>query len=136
MMDVILPDDLWYRQCAQNHPVVYIILHRLQTSLEWSIDADLTRYWTWNTKAIFAFVQAEYISETNKLNQVSLHDTIILRKKDAKLKKKNMRQEYEFVDQGQHLRGKALNMTLTWEIMPRVGASCGLANPTATLAAN
>lgn len=66
-------------------------------------------------------MQAEYESDLNKLNQVSLHDVIITKGKDAKLKPK-MRQEYDFIDQGSHLRGMPINMTLTWCIMPKVGA--------------
>ena len=73
-----------------------------------------------NTKTIFAFVQAEYESQLNKLNQVSLHDVIITKSKDTKLQRK-MRQEYDFIDQGSHLRGVPMNMTLTWCIMPKVG---------------
>lgn len=88
--------------------------------LEWTLDADLSSYWTWNTKTIFAYVQAEYETALNKLNQVSLHDIIITKGKDANLQRK-MRQEYDFIDQGSHLRGTAINMTLTWCIMPRVG---------------
>ena len=110
----------------------------MQVSLSWTIDADLSSYWTWNTKTIFAFVQVEYESELNQLNQVSLHDVIITKEKDTKLKRK-MRQEYDFIDQGSHLRGMPLNMTLTWCIMPKVGGipsstSHTVGSPSATLA--
>lgn len=40
--------------------------------------------------------------------------------KDAKIKKK-LRQEYVFADQGRNLRGTGYNLTLVWNVMPRVG---------------
>lgn len=40
---------------------------------------------------------------------------------DAVFKKK-IRQEYVFDDQGKNLRGKEINLTLVWDVIPRVGA--------------
>jgi hypothetical protein len=34
---------------------------------------------------------------------------------------RNLRQKYPFVDQGKNLRGRALNLTLVWNVMPKVG---------------
>ena len=39
---------------------------------------------------------------------------------DAKLKKRIM-QKYIFDDQGKHLRSKMFNLTVEWNIMPKVG---------------
>lgn len=39
---------------------------------------------------------------------------------DAKIKKK-FRQKYKFDDQGRNLRNREFNLTVVWNIMPRVG---------------
>lgn len=112
---------------------VYIVLGErhvegvvgLQASLDWRMDFDLSQYWNWNTKIIFAYVQAEYESKLNGINQASLFDVIITKKRRTKFKGR-AKQEYEFMDQGKHMRGMQFNMTLTWCIMPRVGTLTGL----------
>jgi hypothetical protein len=71
---------------------------------------------------MFVYLQAEYVTGRNQLNQVSLLDNIILSKKRATLKW-DVKQEYPFVDQGAYLRGRPVNLTLTWSIMPKVGAA-------------
>lgn len=92
----------------------------MQALLELRLDADLSPYWNWNTKIIFAYVQAEYESKLNRVNQASLFDVIITKQSKAKIKGK-AKQKYEFIDQGNHMRGMPFNMTMTWCIMPRVG---------------
>ena len=85
------------------------------------LKADLSPYWTWNTKQIFVFLQAEYTTKMNKVNQVSLWDEIILSKAKAKATGSKFKQEYHFNDQGNNLRGRDLNLTLAWNVVPRVG---------------
>lgn len=85
-----------------------------------SLDMDLSSSFSWNTKQLFVFIQAEYQTELNHLNQVILWDSIISKKEDAKLKKRIM-QKYIFDDQGNHLRSKMFNLTVEWNIMPKVG---------------
>lgn len=98
----------------------------LQAFLEWRLDSDISQYWNWNTKIIFQYVQAEYVTELNHVNQASLFDDIITKKSRTKFGGRP-KQEYRFMDQGNHMRGMSFNMTLTWCIMPRVGAlSTGL----------
>lgn len=88
--------------------------------LQLYIDIDLTSTFSWNTKQVFLFIQAEYQTEKNKLNQVVLWDAIIRKKEDAKIKKK-FRQKYVFDDQGRNLRNREFNLTVVWNIMPKVG---------------
>lgn len=92
-----------------------------QAYLSIKVDADLRSVFSWNTKQVFAFIQAEYETEKNKLNQVVLWDTIIEKQEDAHIIAKSLKQEYQFVDQGKNLRGKPLNITMVWNVMPRVG---------------
>eukprot|EP00803_Ostreobium_quekettii_P001857 evm.model.scf_2975.1 EVM.evm.TU.scf_2975.1 scf_2975:2677-5001(-) len=85
------------------------------------LDADLKSAFSWNTKQVFLFVLAEYQTETNQLNQVVLWDAIIQQQKDAKIRKKKLRQKYTFDDQGRNLRDRAFNLTVAWNVMPKVG---------------
>lgn len=86
-----------------------------------SLKADLRPYWTWNTKMIFVYVQAEYETTKHHINQVSVWDEIITTKKAARLSKR-ISQEYFLVARGQSFRNADINMTVTWNIIPKIGA--------------
>ena len=99
-------------------------------------------------KQIFVFVRAEYLSDKGKLNQVVLWDSIIQQKvkcpawpvgtmhdvgqgkyhpmhsaqEKARIKLKKHKSKYAFIDIGRNLRDKDVNLTLVWDIMPRIGA--------------
>ncbi|CAI9284481.1 hypothetical protein Lser_V15G22326 [Lactuca serriola] len=85
-----------------------------------SISADLQSLFTWNTKQVFVFLAAEYGTPKNAMNQVSLWDGIIQLKEDAKFSTK-VKNKYRFIDQGSNLRGRDINLTLHWHIMPKTG---------------
>eukprot|EP00210_Caulerpa_lentillifera_P009263 g8828.t1 len=91
-----------------------------QTKLSMLLDMDLTSVFSWNTKQLFVFVQAEYETKPNQLNQVVLWDKIIVDKRKAKIKSK-LRQKYQFDDDGNHLRDLNFNLTVAWNVMPKVG---------------
>ncbi|EFJ11713.1 hypothetical protein SELMODRAFT_182919 [Selaginella moellendorffii] len=107
----ILSVDAFGRNPGGNDEVV-LTLH---------ISADLQSVFTWNTKQLFVFLAAEYESSKNVLNQISIWDSIIQSKEDAKIHRRT-RNKYSFVDQGSNLRGKDFNLTLHWNIMPVTGA--------------
>lgn len=92
-----------------------------QAMLSISLKADLSSAFSWNTKQLFVFLQAEYETDENDVNQISLWDTIIERKEDAVINLKALRQEYAMIDQGKNFRGMPFNLTLTWDVMPKVG---------------
>ncbi|KAK3240214.1 hypothetical protein CYMTET_49935 [Cymbomonas tetramitiformis] len=89
--------------------------------LAFEINADLRTLFSWNTKQLFVFLAAEYSTPQNQLNQVSLWDRIIEHEDDAVLKLPYVRNKYKLIDQGRNLRGKAVNLTLSWNIMPVSG---------------
>ena len=93
----------------------------MQAFLQGGVQADLRPFWTWNTKQMFVFIQVEYVSERNRLNQVSLMDNIIRSREGVNISW-NIRQEYPWIDQGNFLRGRKVNLTLVWDVMPKVGA--------------
>jgi signal peptidase complex subunit 3 len=91
-----------------------------EISLTLNITANLETLFTWNTKQVFVFLAAEYETPKNSLNQVSLWDGIIQAKEGAKfsIQTKN---KYRFIDQGSNLKGRDLNMTMHWHVMPKTG---------------
>eukprot|EP00878_Enallax_costatus_P005809 GHUV01006094.1.p1 GENE.GHUV01006094.1~~GHUV01006094.1.p1 ORF type:complete len:170 (+),score=10.67 GHUV01006094.1:465-974(+) len=92
-----------------------------QAAIAMRLNADLRSAFSWNTKQLFVFVQAEYQTPENKVNQVVLWDRIIERKEDAHIKIRNLKQKYAFIDQGRNFRGMPLNLTVAWNVMPKVG---------------
>mmetsp|Transcript_12053 Transcript_12053/g.38183 ORF Transcript_12053/g.38183 Transcript_12053/m.38183 type:complete len:182 (+) Transcript_12053:295-840(+) len=92
-----------------------------EAHLALSLDADLRPLFSWNTKQLFVFVQAEYTTQKNVLNQVSLWDRIIEEPEDAVLHMPYMRNKYKLVDQGHNLRGRMVNLTFVWNVMPISG---------------
>jgi len=91
-----------------------------EVSLTLNISADLQSLFTWNTKQVFIFVAAEYESQKNALNQVSLWDAIIPSKEQAVFWI-HTANKYSFVDQGSNLRGQEFNLTMHWHVMPKTG---------------
>lgn len=86
-----------------------------------SINADLSPLFSWNTKQVFVYVSAEYMSTTNQLNQVSLWDRIIQHGENPMIQLPYVRSKYKLVDQGHTLRGSAINLTLQWNTVPFSG---------------
>mmetsp|Transcript_11703 Transcript_11703/g.25107 ORF Transcript_11703/g.25107 Transcript_11703/m.25107 type:complete len:170 (+) Transcript_11703:132-641(+) len=95
--------------------------NRDQAVLTFNLNADLRGVFSWNTKQLFVYVQAEYWSDDSQLNQIVLWDTIIEQKEKAIIKLRNHKTKYAFLDDGMGLRGKQFNLTLVWNVMPRVG---------------
>lgn len=89
--------------------------------LSLNIKADLRSVFTWNTKQLFVFICAEYSTPKNSFNQVSLWDTIIVRKEDAVIDLTDEHIEYGLIDQGNHLKGRPFNLTMFWSKMPIAG---------------
>ncbi|KAJ3700781.1 hypothetical protein LUZ61_004486 [Rhynchospora tenuis] len=85
-----------------------------------SISMDLESFFTWNTKQVFVFIAAEYETEKNSLNQVSLWDHIVHEKERASFQVKAPA-KYPLIDQGFHLRGRKIGLVLHWHIMPICG---------------
>lgn len=63
-----------------------------------------------------------HLSHQNKVNQVVLWDRIVRNKEDAVFNINNLKTKYALLDRGQGLRGRPLTLTLTWNVMPKVGA--------------
>jgi len=99
-----------------------------RVSLLLNIKADLESVFTWNTKQLFVFVAAEYWSPEEGFNQISLWDTIIEKKENAKIsqqvrsKLSRTRVGYfTYPFQGKDLHGRDFNLTMYWNVMPVTG---------------
>ncbi|KXZ50940.1 hypothetical protein GPECTOR_14g187 [Gonium pectorale] len=85
------------------------------------LNADLRSVFSWNTKQLFVYVQAEYETDENRVNEVVLWDHIVQQKDKAHLRLSGHKTKYAFIDAGRNLRGRTVNLTLVWCVMPRVG---------------
>ncbi|XP_078428497.1 signal peptidase complex subunit 3A-like [Wolffia australiana] len=109
-----------------NVEVVKVIRFRRQltgneeVNLTLNMSVDLQSAFTWNTKQVFVFIAAEYETEKNSLNQISLWDYIIPTKDEARFEKK-VKSKYLLIDQGSNLRGKRVDLVLHWHAMPITG---------------
>lgn len=148
----------WHEGMLFNHPVALILMRSalVQAVVTFDLNADLRSIFSWNTKQLFVYVQAEYETEDNKRNEIVLWDSIIQQKvrgrslgqqlgqawrrfacevcmvcimcnvwlglqDKALIKLKGHKTKYAFIDQGKNLRGRDVNLTLVWSVMPKVG---------------
>jgi signal peptidase complex subunit 3 len=86
--------------------------------------ADLRSEFTWNTKQLFVYATVDFASPLNPLNQMVFWNTIIQRRDNALMSLPKLRTIFPFAitDQEGSLRGKEFNVTVAWQVMPRVGA--------------
>lgn len=98
-----------------GHDRAYIVLNA---------SLDLRSEFSWNTKQLFVHVDVEFATRRNARNQIVMWHSIILNKEDAVLHLPALRQQYPYAvtDQGFSLRGREFNVTVAWNVMPRVGA--------------
>lgn len=84
---------------------------------------DLSPLFNWNTKQLFLYVTAEYVTEANEFNQVVLWDQIVMRDTGAdKISSMNIRCKYPFFDDGNGLRGnKNVSLAMHWNAIPNAG---------------
>lgn len=107
---------------------------RDQVTLLLNVTADLRPVFTWNTRQLYVFVAAEYLSKDTELNQVVLWDTIVEKKEDAVIQEevlaitKNFYHDsvrdgpFTYPFQGENLQGCKFNLTMSWNLMPVFGA--------------
>jgi len=89
--------------------------------LNYDIKVDMSESFHWNVKMIFLYLVSEYTNQDNKVNQVVLWDKIVMRGDNPIVDLKNMRTKYFFFDDGNHLRGENVTLTLHWNVVPNAG---------------
>ncbi|KAJ0989172.1 hypothetical protein J5N97_007528 [Dioscorea zingiberensis] len=91
-----------------------------EVTMTLNLSLDLRSTFTWNTKQAFVFLAAEYETQKNLVNQISLWDHIIPDKEHAKIQTQ-VSTKYPLTDQGSNLRGKKIELVLHWHLMPNTG---------------
>jgi len=100
--------------------------------LSFDLHADLSSCFSWNTKQIFMYIEAEFYSggagageprsRGAEHNSIVIWDAIVKTREEAVLDLKRARNEYRLYDRdGISLKGNALNVTVAWNVMPKVG---------------
>ncbi|EFN52102.1 hypothetical protein CHLNCDRAFT_13794, partial [Chlorella variabilis] len=89
-----------------------------------NLTADLRGEFTWNTKQLFVFVNVLFETAKNARNQMVMWSSIIEDQEHALLKLPALRPQYPYAvtDQGFNLRDRQFNVTVAWNVMPKVGA--------------
>ncbi len=82
---------------------------------------DLRPLFNWNTKLLFAYVVAEYATNTHEVNQMILWDYIVTSKEDALLQISGQAPEYIAYDMSNKLQGINASLSLHWNVVPWVG---------------
>ncbi|KAI9013091.1 signal peptidase 22kDa subunit [Gaertneriomyces semiglobifer] len=88
--------------------------------VKFSINADLTPLWHWNTKEVFVYLTVDYAT-SQQVNQLVLWDRIILSKGAARFNIRREKAKYAVTDMDRKLSGAQGNVTLHWNIVPWVG---------------
>ncbi|CAG9461998.1 unnamed protein product [Pedinophyceae sp. YPF-701] len=122
----------WYLRNLKQRPAVRIAVQSFEVFqrnargvdevlMQMYLDMDLSPLFHWNTKQLFVFIAAEYWDDDHALQQVVLWDRIATTPEAARLTQPALRHKYRFADRGGGLRGRDFNLTVSWNIMPRVG---------------
>lgn len=96
----------------------------LQAHIVLDLTADLRSVFSWNTKQLFVYVNIDFATPKNPESHMVMWSTLVVRKDDALLVKPHLRASYPYAvtDQGSNLIGRGFNVTVAWNVMPRVGA--------------
>lgn len=111
---------------------------------------DLSSCFSWNTKQLFAYIKVVYETErhvrnevrellsrikvfweisltvgplrvtTGHLQQVTVWDKVMTSTEEARIEEAFL-SKYALVDNGSDLRGRDVNLTLAWNVMPYIG---------------
>lgn len=93
-----------------------------QANILFEFGADFSSEFDWNLNQIFVFVVAEYQTEHKQRNEVTIWDTIIKDKSEAKLDKKVYVNEYPLRDQYRKtLLGTEVKLKVYYHRMPIMG---------------
>jgi signal peptidase complex subunit 3 len=85
--------------------------------------ADLRSVFSWNTKQVHAFVTVNFASPRNPVNSMVMWSATVERREHGLLVVPHLRAGYPYsiTDQGHELLGREFEVTVAWNVMPRVG---------------
>mmetsp|Transcript_8619 Transcript_8619/g.15950 ORF Transcript_8619/g.15950 Transcript_8619/m.15950 type:complete len:152 (+) Transcript_8619:131-586(+) len=111
-VDLRLNNVHYFKQHRRNDEMV----------LSFNMKSDLSSCFGWNTKQLFAYIKIVYETKKHGRNEVIVWDTIIRSREEAGIDDTFM-SKYKLVDNGADLRGRNVNVTLAWNVMPYIGKS-------------
>ena len=118
--------------------------------MSFQMKGDLSSCFSWNTKQLFAYIKVVYETErhvrnevrellsrikvfweisltvgplrvtTGHLQQVTVWDKVMTSTEEARIEEAFL-SKYALVDNGSDLRGRDVNLTLAWNVMPYIG---------------
>ncbi|ODV77965.1 signal peptidase 22 kDa subunit [Suhomyces tanzawaensis NRRL Y-17324] len=92
------------------------------SKIQFSLDADLSPLFNWNTKQVFVYLTAEYPGKSEgSSNRVTYWDKIITSKDNAVISLKNQRSKYSVWDVEKSFRERDAIVRLEWNIQPYIG---------------
>ncbi|KAK9844557.1 hypothetical protein WJX74_004034 [Apatococcus lobatus] len=88
------------------------------------LDADLSSVFSWNTKQLFVSVMASFSTPKNHINEAVIWTDIITDKAKAHIQHVSLPPQWAYTLSAQDyaLRGTPFNLTVSWDVMPIVGA--------------
>ena len=89
--------------------------------LNYNLNIDMSEAFHWNVKMIFLYMVAEYTNEDNTINQMVLWDKIVMRGDNPVVDLKNLKTKYYFFDDGKHMRGTNVTVSMQWNVIPVAG---------------
>jgi len=92
-----------------------------QAVLSFNMKSDLSSCFSWNTKQLFAYIKVVYETDKHVRNEVTVWDKVIKTTEDHKVVDEVFLSKYKLVDNGAGLRGRDVNVTLAWNVMPYIG---------------
>ncbi|KAK9474761.1 putative microsomal signal peptidase [Dipodascopsis tothii] len=87
---------------------------------KFSVEADLTPLFNWNTKQVFVYLTASYPGKPYS-NKVVLWDDIITSKDTAVISLKNQKADYQVYDVTGKFNERDATLALEWNVQPYVG---------------
>ncbi|KAI8871307.1 SPC22-domain-containing protein [Ramicandelaber brevisporus] len=92
------------------------------TRINFSIDADLSHLFDWNTKQLFLYLSVEYETPKHGRNQVVIWDKIVKSKEEARELRITESNKYPFRHVDGHFKDtNNAKLVLRWDVAPYVG---------------
>merc|ERR1712048_718690 len=92
-----------------------------QATLSFNLTHDLTTEFNWNMNQLFVYLVASYNDTSNKRNEVTLWDSVVVGVEEANFAAKQLMVEYPLRDQYRELRGRNISLHLKYRTMPITG---------------
>jgi len=90
-------------------------------TINFDLNTDMNKLFTWNTKQFFVYLFIEYNSTVYEVNEIVFWDVFFNKTEEAVLYYPETTCEYELVDKGHNFRNKSYNVYFAWNETPWSG---------------